>query len=64
MNILESRGFGADIAFAQDIVFITANRDDVFTVVLDFDTTWSRRDGRCDSETVMGNCWLFDTLFS
>ena len=36
---LGARGFGADITFAQDIVFVTANRDDVFTIVLNFDTT-------------------------
>ena len=39
VNVLEPRGFGADITFAQDIVFVTANRDDVFTIVLNFDTT-------------------------
>ena len=39
MNVLETRGLGADVTFAQDIVFITANRDDVLTIVLNFDTT-------------------------
>ena len=41
MNVLESRGLWADVAFAQDIVLITANRDDVFTIVFDFNPTHS-----------------------
>ena len=39
MNVLEPRSLGANIAFAQDVVFITANRDDVFSIVLNFDAT-------------------------
>ena len=39
VNVLEPGGLGADVAFAQDIVFITANRDNALSIVLNFDTT-------------------------
>ena len=60
MNVLETRGLGADITFAQDIVFITANRDDVLTIVLNFDTTHGLAEM---AGPIVKLCWAIGSFF-
>ena len=38
VNVLKSRGLGTDIAFAKNVVFITADCNDIFPIMFDFDT--------------------------
>jgi hypothetical protein len=36
VNVLKSRGLRTDIAFAENIVLITADRNDIFPIMFDF----------------------------
>jgi hypothetical protein len=37
VNVLKSRGLRTDIAFAKNVVLITADRNDIFPIMFDFD---------------------------
>jgi hypothetical protein len=37
VNVLKSRGLRTDIAFAKNVVLITADRNDIFPIMFDLD---------------------------